>query len=433
MATTAAGASPKSAFELVFEPIISVFKGGTRTLAIIIMILIFGIFFTIGLRYAQVKYQSGQVASTVQHGEVTATEALGTSFTRATDWVSCLFDNSCVKQFNLLAESAVVESNSENQDLGIKILELKPLRSFYTPNSEILVTGRVKAKALDNALKVQGFCYLDGYHSGEPVPAEFLGLSAQGNEIEIYPEQASEFLVNCNFKEGLATTAQIESKSVKLLLTYEFTTKSYQRLWAMPRDALLDLERQGINPFELYSVKDPLLSSDRKLKSKTTPGPINLGLAIDFQQPLTTGAKYALFVRVARQKYEGNLQKIESLKIAVPAVQDLELVLGGEQEIGTCDFDYAGQTQEGYKEYTLNANKLAETNQDCSEASLRSLAVSESTCISLIKEPTYFCSFSLQNAPPTLQSDVITAEANYIYQTEKKTVVDIRQPPQLTA
>ena len=220
---------------------------------------------------------------------------------------------------------------------------------------------------------------------------------------------------------------------------YEFDSKSYQRVWVLDRNALLDLESQGIDPFEHYAVND-LLMNDRKITAKTTPGPLKLGMDIDFQQPLTVGAKYSILVGLSSSATDSNLLKLDELTIEVPSVRDLDFSLQGEVNLGTsskCDFEYTGTSEKGFKEYRLADSKLAEVNQDCDKSTLRELAITERDCNSFFKEPIYTCNFVATKVPQTLQSDIIVASARYSMKLESKSVVNIKALPgevnQLTA
>lgn len=380
------------------------------------------------------KVRTGQASSTVTHAQVAGEENLNFAarlFRPYAPTICAALDPRCASQYNPYAIESAVETNANNRDIGVKVTEFKPI-GFFRPNSDIKLIGKIKARGLDQPSNIEVYCSLEGYRGDAIIPAELLGTTAIGNTGTIFQDQTTEFTATCNFPGGVPATQQITTKIASLIVLYNFKSKAYERLWFLDRPVLLDLESNGINPFDQYAVKDPLLDSDRKITSKATPGPINLGLQVDFPQPLTVSSKYLLMAKLSRTLEAGNLQKLDSLKIQVPSTGDLDVVLASEQNLGpgsSCDFEYLGETADGYKEYRLLDLKLSETNQQCDKKTLRDLALSESDCISIFKEPTFTCNFLATRVPQSLQSDVIKAEATYTYEVKKKAAVDIRALP----
>ncbi len=403
---------------------------------ILIFALIVGVIF-LGFSYYTASKETGQLASTVKHAEVGAEETLSgpkaAIKSRAPDFLySFLYPG----EYNPYSIDSTVERTA-GKDIGVKILEFKPITDFFRPNSPVRFLGRIKAQGLDKNTEIQAFCYLEDYnelhHAGEPIEAVLTGFGAAGNRGLIPKDQPAEFQVQCNFQNGIAADKQVTSKEAKLIVVYDFETKAYQRLWFMEKGALASLQGQGVNPFELYEINDPLLDSERKTRSITTPGPINLGLAVDIPQPLTDLTPYLLMVQISRSFDVGNLQRLSNLRILIPSTEELNIELSGEVDlVGNvqCDFEYAGQSEiQGYKEYRLAQHKIEETNKDCNKATLRELAISERDCIEYFKEPLYLCNFVADTSPQILTSDTIRASAEYTYKLEKKAVADIRALP----
>ncbi len=417
------------------------FGGGAKILGsilrffgiiLLVAIIIVGIF--VAFRYFSVKQETGQLASVVKHGEVATTETLSPAASMvkkfSPDLCAALFPSEC--PYNPFAIESAVDANVNNKDLGVKILEFKPVADFFRPNQDINLLGKIKARGLDKPITLQVFCSLEDYNDEELFPAQLSGLTASGNEGKVFKDQTAEFIAQCNFP-GQKVEKQVTSKKAKLVVVYDFLTKAYQRIWFMDKEALLNLQSQGIDPFELYAAKDNLLDSDRKIKSVTTPGPLNLGLQIDFPQPLSQDTKYLLLVQLSRTLEAGNLQKINYLKIKVPSVQDLDISVQGEKTLvgsSQCDFEFTGQAEEqGYKEYQLSNIKIEETNQECDKKSLKELALSESDCLKFYKEPLFLCNFAATKVPSTLSSDTIRSEVSYTFKVEKQTVADIKALP----
>ncbi|MBS3168764.1 hypothetical protein J4216_06565 [Candidatus Woesearchaeota archaeon] len=413
-------------------------------ITIIIFVLVTGIILGtifIGFKYISAKSQTGELASVAKHTGVQAEEeVLSPTATFVKKFSPDLYSVLYPERYNPYAIDSVVEKNT-NEKIGVEILEFGPRSKFFRPNSPISLRGRIRVQGLDKPTKILTYCVLEDYKKEEPIGAQLLGTSASGNTANIFAKQATELVVNCEFPEGLSVEKQVTSKFAKLIVIYEFQTKAYQRIWALDRAALNDLESNGINPFNYYSIKDELLSSNGISRSKTTPGPVNLGLQVDFPQPITTGSRYDILVQLSRNLDRGNLQRLNYLRIQVPSAQDLSIDLEGEQGLGfgsRCDFEYIGETDEQYKEYELIASKIEETNVECDKPLIEfaldldkasKAFITEQDCKSIFKEPTFTCNFILTQAPNNMQSDIIKAEAGYTYQVERSSVIDIKALP----
>jgi len=418
----------------VFGPIGRFLGQIFKIILIILIVAIFVLSLIIGGRYLVAKYQTGELSSTVTHTKVAGEETLSPfasvvkSF--SPELYGVIYPNTATPG---LAFDSVVETNAENSEVGVKITSFKPIIDFFRPNTDIRLLGTIKARGIEKDLTIQAFCSLEDYKKGVMIPAELLGTNTQGNEGTILKDQTTEFTATCTFPKGIGVKKQVTTKEAKLILKYEFLTTAYQRIYLMDKNALYDLQSNSINPFKKYKTSDPLLSSStNKVTSKTTPGPINLGLQIDFPQPITTGAKYILLTKLSRTGEVGNLESIDSLKIYVPNVEDATLVLEGEKNLGgasTCDFEFVGDTEEGYKEFKLLDAKKEEINKACTDT-FAGVPLPESECLSVFKSPLFTCNFIATKVPNTLQSDKIRAEAKYTYVLEKKSTIDIRALPQ---
>ena len=343
------------------------------------------------------------------------------------------------EKYNPYAIDSQVEVTQATQDLGVKITEFKMTgsRTYFFSSEAIHLSGKISAGGFpDSTYYLEAFCELDGAKIPR-VPATLLGPNANGNKGTVGKGVTTQFIAQCDFPDGISINKpglRELAKEAKLIINYNFNTKTYVRVWFLNKPTLIDLQGRGVDPFKLYGINDPLLNSDDIVVSKQTPGPMNLRLNIPFPQPLTT-AEYQFLVGLARTAAEGNLDTLQRLSIQVPSVSSLNMVLKGEEGYttsgGSCDFEYNGQVQAGYKEYQLRAAKITETNTKCTKEGLILLGLTESDCLSIFKEPIFTCNFAVTKVPQTgLQSDVITTLAEYTLTNNKKTVVTIRATPQ---
>lgn len=437
MAGAQAQSIPGSTVSDIFGPVKQIL--GKILYLIVVIIILLGIVFGafVGYRYFVFQKETGQLASTVAHAEVGAEEVLS-PFQRGVRKISPdLYAVLYPETYNPYAFDPVVD-NSAGREVGVDILEFGPITSFFRPNTPVRLLGRIQAQGLDRETEIEVYCYLEDYnekyHNDEPIPALLTGYGASNNKGVIPKDQQAEFQAQCNFPQGLEAERQVVTKRAKLIVVYNFATKSYQRAWFLEKAQLDSLQSNGVNPFDLYNIDDRLMDSDRKITSVTSPGPIKLGLAVDYPQPLTDLTQYLLMVQISRTFEEGNLQKLSDLRILVPASDEISIDLAGEVDLAgltQCDFEYAGSASvPNYKEYRLAQDNIEKTNTiECDKKSLRELAISERDCIKVYKEPTYLCNFVVQTAPQALTSDTIRAEAEYSFKVEKSAVVDIKALP----
>lgn len=410
-----------------------------KILLILVIVAIVFIVFYAGTKYFLFKQQTGELASTVTHAEIGAVETLSPVQRFLKSNAPALYYALNPEKYNPYAIDSQVEVTQATQDLGVKINEFKMIgnRNYFFSGEAIHLTGKITAGGFpDSSYDLEVFCDLDGAKTSH-VPGTLLGPNARGNKGTVGKGVTTQFVVQCDYPDGIAITEpQLRevSKQAKLTVNYNFKTKSYDRIWFLNQASLLNLQARGIDPFKLYNINDPLLNSNGYVTPKQTPGPINLGLSIPFAQPLTT-AEYQLVTSISSTATEGNLDSLQRLSIEVPSVNSVNMILKGEEGYnsanGVCDFDYVGDTGTGYKEYQLRADKIKETNTKCDKEGLILLGLSEADCLSIFKQPVFTCNFAVTRVPQTgLQSDKITATAQYTLNDIKRTAVTIRATPQ---
>lgn len=332
--------------------------------------------------------------------------------------------------------SAEVETNQQNPNLGVKIFEFKALESSVLEGEPMMFEGRIVANSLADQIEFQAHCSMEEYNKGSLMPAKLSGNpTANGNKGIVFKDQTNaEFTATCIFPgEAVKIEKPREPKKAYLHVTYEFTTKGTQKVYFLDRNEMLALK--GEDPFKIYKLSDPQLGMDRKIKSKSTDGPINLAFGIDNPQPFTQDTVYRLNLQLSNNLgWSGSLKKVSDIKLQMPAVKDIELVIDGEGGFSgssdvRCDFEYIGQGDEGFKLYKVSDASLNNVNKDCSEKNLRTIALSRSECISLFKErPTFSCFVKPLRVPKLLpQYDVLRAEAIYVYEIEKPAIVEVRK------
>lgn len=387
-------------------------------------------------------YQSGLGASQITHAEVAVQETGAPVLAKLglTTAYNAIFNPAALTpQYGFESD---IEQSQSDPDLGVKITDLKQIGlPHYGEPVELLAA--IKAKSPEDNLKLVVNCKLG---DGDIIPATVSSSQSSGNEATLFKDQLEVMQASCVFPKGiepekitLIKPGQRETPPVKaskeavVYAAFEFKTKASHTTYFMNSKELNAILQMGEEPFSLYKIKDPQLKSDRTIRSKTTSGPINLGIGTAVSQPFVESHTYSFGVSISNNiDWHGNMKKLETLNIEIPPFLYLEgeSGFGEKQFVSTCAFDSTGQkSEDGFKIYTLKESLIAQTNRECGKETLESSTLTEQQCIDLFgkdKDTTFWCSFKQPESPmgTGLQYDFIRAEAKYIYQTEKKTAVD---------
>jgi len=406
---------------------------------VLIFLAFFIIFLIAGFNYLVVQEQGVVLA---KHAEVAAKEKGG--FLAGTFFEN-IYDLAFNPSENLYTaysfESDIERKNKGDKDLGLRITQLDPVSQRYFVGQPIFLKGTIKAKPFEKEIHVKVDCDLEDY-DGEVKISSSAPDSGEEGKFKIYKDFSQTFTVTCNFPEGIKISetelfsskeVPIVSKEAEMKASYDFVTQASHNTYFLNKEEHDKLLSRGIDPFENFKVNDPQLRSDRTVKSKASPGPINLGIGTYSSQPFSRGKPYFFGVSLSNNPlYKGHLKKLKQLKVMLPPY----LVVANEEgfgEGGTCDFYFSGNLNEnGFKIYYLKEEKLREANIDCESKSIKEKLISYEECMNRYKSSfEYLCQFKVKEPiqEEVLRLDFIRAEADYIYETSKKTIVDIRRSP----
>ena len=219
-------------------------------------------------------------------------------------------------------------------------------------------------------------------------------------------------------------------------VTYEFTTKVAHKVYFLTQEKALELKRQNEEPFAYFKVNEPQLKIDKTIKSKATPGPVNVGMGTYQSQPFSENIGYAFAVSIANNaQYGGNLKKLNDVTIYVPENMLLESDAAyGQELIDQCAFAPTGEQDETgrLKQYSLKESERQIINQDCQDITFNNAPITQEQCINFYKgEINLRCKFKVEEIPQdNLQFDIMGAEATYVYATEYAKAVNILRVPQ---
>ena len=337
---------------------------------------------------------------------------------------------------------STVEQNEQNQDLGVKIAKVETTTPRIYENQPIFVKGEIKALALDDITATVS-CVLDE----EKVKAQ-LATASGSDTIKIFKNVPQTFTATCLFP-GITVEEgkQIISKKIDMFVNYEFSSKATHNTYFLNKESADFLLSSGADPFKYYGIKEPLLKSDRTVRSKATQGPLTLGIGTFDSQPFSENTPYYFGVSMQNNPdWLGNLKSIKSLKVSIPP----NIILGSDSEflreqisatpeqqglVSTtgCDFVNSGSTDDnGFKIYTLSEQKLKEVNRPCDKKSLLNTLLTEEDCLDIYKNNLRFlCQFMVTEDIPAdnMYYDFIRADSSYVYETKKSVAVDVYQTP----
>lgn len=153
------------------------------------------------------------------------------------------------------------------------------------------------------------------------------GEEESKNSITLLPKQDRNFNIICKFP-AQSTGALFEgsektvNKKIILRANYKnFIVNSRIKAYTLEKSILERLENQDKNPFSEFKINDPLVSSDRSVRSEQIKkGPVILSLNILDPQPLKEDSTYLLSIGLKNDKlsWNGKISKLSSLKIYFP-------------------------------------------------------------------------------------------------------------------
>lgn len=409
-----------------------IFKGGW---------FIFGVILTIILVVGSYNYlvASQQAAVVAEHAKTAAEERVAPYLPKA---VSEIYDIMSGR-FSSYAFESDIEKNKDNQNLGLKIVDLKQEGGMVYSWQPIFISGTIKAQSLDRPLTADIRCSLKDYDGNIKLS---LPVSGGGNKIEVYKEIPQTYSVGCYFSDGVKVEEQSKlllvgetkvvpriAKEAKMIIDYNFVTKASHNTYFLNWQLKNELLAREEDPFDYYGVKDSQLKKDRTVTSVATVGPVNLGVGTYDTQPFSEDIPYYFGVSLSNNaNFNGYIKKLNSLEIRLPP----NMIIAGEtgfEEEDLCDFYPTGTLDEnGFKIYALKDEKIKEIERRCSMEDVTERKIGFEDCISLYKSSfNYFCRFMI-NEPiigDSIYIDFIRAEANYEYETSRKVAVDILATP----
>ena len=396
------------------------FFGGFLTwgLRIIGFLLIVGIIFVIGF--------------VVFRGSTTgATEAWTSDLSVALDdkvdttpflaWWDTILNPAKARTYN-----SIVEDNENNGALGVKIINFEGTPSEYFMQGgaapAIRATAVVEAGSLDkDGTAVTFSCELEDYSGDiEILPAErtFPGNGKSKRETVV-----------CSTANGGPLSLQpkiLNTKRMTFNVLFDSVTLAHYDAYIMKTSEYdLVFYDKDLDPFVYFLGSKPsLLGPQNVMKSRTTDGPINLGMGTQTSQPFLDGDLVPFQVSLT-PRWRGELKYVRSLTLKVPPEIEFD------ENPLFCDFESTGEYEGDYKLYNLTEYALNEkVNVDCSPGAIEGTGLSESSCMKHFKTDLQLQCF-MQILPFAADSSSfyltpIEAELDYVYELDQSINIKIR-------
>nr|MBA4405358.1 hypothetical protein [Nanoarchaeum sp.] len=333
--------------------------------------------------------------------------------------------------------SSEIDDSEEYEDVGVEIVNFESSQTTYFQGNDVRGIAVVEAASLSrNMSNIVFNCSLEDYYGKALVqPADY---SYFGNGVKTRKS------VGCIFNGSDVNigSATLNTKTMSFKASFDFVNEAYYNIYVMRKETYENIvyEKQE-DPFDYYDVQDDLITVGNVVNSKSTPGPINLGIGTGTSQPFTEGTDpNFLQVSLTPNWNNGNIKYVKDLTLKVTP----EIVL--ENNPNSCDFELYGeeldeQTGEKlYNLYKLTPYAFSEkVNIGCTKEDLNGTGLTSRSCMKDLKSNVQLqCFFSIPVFPEeSVQTEgervnfvllsPIIARAEYVYELEKKTTVEIRR------
>ena len=343
------------------------------------------------------------------------------------------------------------------QDVGIKDIKIDQVgRPDFGQPVEVL--GRFTASSPLQDLELVVQCQLD---EQTPVDAVVSATSSSGNTATVFKGAKETVTASCIFPEGInpekttfvrgvehagiIPTGLEKEKAlpfeypgtVKMFIRYKLPSKASHRTYLLAKNVVRQVlsKNPPVDVFTFFGVNDPQLTSDRKIKSIATPGPLNLGIGTFSSQPFVEDTPHPFAVSLTNNfgEWHGELKKLESLDLFIPPYMRLETDsdFASARTASSCAFVYDSDGDNGFRRYRLKDQVLETVNKECTKETLQSASLTEKECIDIFgkdRDKIFTCNFKFSDEFPRLKYDFIRAEAEYIYQTKEIAVTKAYRP-----
>ncbi len=291
---------------------------------------------------------------------------------------------------------------------GVEFRKFEPKKDIFREKDKIEALAAVKIYALEDlSTNVEFSCTKGdvvqqittiGFSGSEGGEIKLFGENEGSNSVFVYPNQDKSLNILCSFGEETLYAIKFGDKKtisqkITLKANYkDFIVSSRLKIYTLDSTILTSLEQDNKNPFAYFKINDPLISSDRSVRSEQLKkSPAILSLNLFDAQPLRDSAVYLLGLEIKNDKFSwnGKISSLKSLRVSLPN--------GFKPKIEDC------------KEFDLIENNVLKLKEDIILKLNKDKDVSDQR---------FFCEFEIDNSAVTedLSFSLIEAEAKFDYE-----------------
>ncbi len=322
--------------------------------------------------------------------------------------------------------TSIVEQNEDNQQLGVKIVSFSGTPSEYLVNPgdtpPIRATAVIEASSLGtSSFDVAFDCSMNDL-SGDMV--------VQPENITFPPgKTVYRRTIFCSIPDDgyvSLNAGKLNTKRIDFDVLFDALAYATYDAYLMRSSIYMAFESEEIDPWIYYLGQRPdNLRLGNVVVSRTTAGPINLGIGTPNNQPFLDDNSLIPLQVSLTPSWRGNIKYVKSITLRIPPEIELE------ENPLFCDFQFTGDYDGEYKLYELTPYALNEKlNKDCSPEAIAGTGLSEASCMEHFKSDLqlqcnmYVPPFDLDMSNFYLAP--IVAEADYVFSLERSTNVNIR-------
>ena len=236
--------------------------------------------------------------------------------------------------------NGVVEENQDPKNqLGVYLDDIEAADNKFYQNERVVVWGDLRAKTLDNPVKVKLSC-----KAGD-IPGEIKPKS----EFNISSEEQNSF--ECIIGAGRLETG---TNAVSIIAEFNFETLAYLKTYFMDIERIRALRRENVDPLLEYGV------IDRKPIAAYTNGPVRLGIGT-VDPPLGVSNEnegYSYIGVTVENQWQGKINNVTGVIIQLPSNIELEKY-DNDKDFCRGTFKYIRE-EEGYKIYEITGEGIRE-------------------------------------------------------------------------
>ncbi len=156
--------------------------------------------------------------------------------------------------FSNQIQYAITGKVEENQyePLGVYLENVQSADPKYYADEDVIIWGTVKARTLDEVIKIKVGCYVDEYAK---IPENHADKVDPGGEIEVFTSEELDFA--CSFTQPHdGNPLKVGTNAIRTFANFNFETLAYLKTYFIDNERRRAMVREGLDVFEEFDIKD---------------------------------------------------------------------------------------------------------------------------------------------------------------------------------